>query len=146
MKLISAIAAFLIGLGAPGLIDNAALVDGVRNVDAIAIQAAVRSQIDALSENDAAGAFRFATLDSQARIGSPENFLKLIKKHYQPLHQHQLVLYARPQVVGGETFEAVRVTDRNSHVWLAVFRMEPAPGGLWKIDACYLLATKKISI
>lgn len=146
MKLISAVAAFLIGLGAPGWIDSAAVIDGVSNADAMAIQAAVRSQIDALSDNDAVGAFQFTTLDRRTEIGSPDKFLSLIKKHYQPLYQHQLVLYSRPEVVNGETFQAVRLTDRNGHVWLAVFRMEPEPGGLWKIDSCYLLETKKISI
>jgi hypothetical protein len=146
MKLILAATTLLGGLAVPAWIDNAAVIDGISDGDAKAIQVAVRSQIEALSVNDAVGAFQLATLDRQSRIGSPDKFLSLIKKHYQPLHQHLLVLYSRPAVVKGETFQAVRVTDKSSHVWLAVFQMQAEQGGRWKIDACYLLETKKVSV
>ncbi|CAN5318585.1 hypothetical protein BH11PSE11_BH11PSE11_36840 [soil metagenome] len=146
MKALLAGAAILACLGSPVLMERAEIVNGISKFDATEIQVAVKAQIDALAVEDADGAFRMATLDRQASIGSSEKFLKLIKKHYLPLHQHVYAHYALPKVVNGETFQAVRLTDRDSHVWLAVFKMAPGRDARWKIDGCYLLETKGVAI
>ena len=107
---------------------------------------AVETQLDAFAEDDAVGAFELATSDTQTKIGSPDNFLHLVKKHYNPIYRHQIVIFSSPEVIEGETIQLVRVTDRDSHVWLAIYRMQRETDGSWKIDGCQLLETTSISI
>lgn len=146
MKRLVVVASLLLGLGVPGWTTGAAVTDGISADDVIAIHVAVQTQLDAFAEDDAVGAFELATSDTQTKIGSPDNFLHLVKKHYSPIYRHQIVIFSQPEVIEGETIQVVRVTDRDSHVWLAVYHMQREADGSWKIGGCHLLETTSISI
>jgi hypothetical protein len=120
--------------------------DGVSPADAVAIHAVVQTQLDAFADDDAVAAFELATADTQTKVGSADNFLHMVKKHYNPIYRHQTVIFSHPEVIEGETIQLVRLTDRDSHVWLAIFRMQREMDGTWKIDNCHLLETTSISI
>lgn len=147
MKRILAMAGLIAGLTAPGWVGGAAVTDEeISAADAQAIHVAVQAQLDAFAEDDAVGAFQLATTDTQTRIGTPDRFLNLVKKHYNPIYRHQLALFSDPEVIGGETIQVVRLTDRDSRVWLAVYRMQWETDGAWKIDGCQLLETTSTAI
>jgi hypothetical protein len=121
-------------------------IDGLTTADAIAIHEAVQSQLDALSNDDAASAFDLATSEKRTLIGSAENFLRLIKEEYNPIYRYQYAIFSRPEVVDGDAIQIVRVTDGYGHVWLAVFWMLQDENSSWKIDGCQLLETSSISV
>lgn len=146
MKRLLVLTGLLFGLGAPGWTIGAAVEDGISTADAIAIQVVVQTQLNAFAEDDAVGAFELASLDTQTKIGNPDNFLHLVKKHYSPIYRHRLAMFSPPEVIEGETIQIVRVTDPDSHVWLAIYHMQREQDGSWKIDNCQLLETTSISI
>ncbi len=126
--------------------DVAVADEGISPADAVAIHVVVQTQLDAFAEDDAVGAFELATVDTQTKVGSADNFLHLVKKHYNPIYRSQIVIFSQPEVIEGETIQLVRVTDRDSHVWLAIYHMQQEADGSWKIDNCQLLETTSISI
>lgn len=147
MKRILILAGLLVGLAGNGWTREPPLAPStVSASDAIAIHIAVQSQLEALAEDDAAGAFALATKDTQSKIGSPERFLDLVKEHYTPMYRHQFALFSNPEVIDGQTIQVVRLTDPDRKVWVAVYRMEPAGDGTWKIDGCQLLETTTIAV
>lgn len=145
MKQLLATTGLLVVLGAPWW-NTAAAIDDITTADAIAIHETVQSQLEALSNDDAASAFELATPEKRMLIGSPDNFLRLIKEEYNPIYRYQRVLFSRPEVVNGDAIQVVRVTDGYSRVWVAVFWMQQGEDSSWKIDGCQLLETTAVSV
>lgn len=135
----------LLGLGASCLTGDA-MAAGMSPADEKAIHTVVQSQLDALAEDDAASAFALATPATRVQFGSPDNFLHIVKQHYNPMYSHRLALFSDPEVIDGTPIQIVRLTDRDSRVWLAVYKMQRDNDGSWKIDGCQLLETTSISI
>lgn len=145
MKRMLITAGLVVALGAPWR-TPAQAIDDITTADAIAIHEVVQSQLEALSNDDAASAFELATPEKRMLIGSPDNFLRLIKEEYNPIYRYQRVMFSRPEVVNGDAIQIVRVTDGYSRVWLAVFWMQQGEDSSWKIDGCQLLETTSVSI
>jgi hypothetical protein len=145
MKRLLATAGLLFGLCAPWW-SNAWAIDDITTADAIAIHEVVQNQLEALSNDDADSAFELATPEKRMLIGSPDNFLRLIKEEYNPIYRYQRVIFSRPEVINGDAIQIVRVTDGNSRVWLAIFWMQQGEDSNWRIDGCQLLETTSVSI
>lgn len=140
------VVALLIGLAIPLTTHGAEQSDShITAADAVAIHAVVQLQLDALAEDDAVVAFELATPAKRLQIGTPDNFMRLIKENYNPIYRHSRAIFSSPQLVNGNALQIVRLTDRNSQVWLAIFWMQRHEGS-WRIDGCHLLETTSISI
>lgn len=137
-------AGLLIGLC--GFWTHAAAIDTISAADAVAIHDAVRTQMNALSNDDADGAFELTTQEKRHLIGSSDRFLRMMKEEYNPLYRHLGVIFSSPEIVDGDAVQVVRVTDGAGKVWLAVFWMQQEGDGVWKIDGCHLLGTSTVSI
>jgi Domain of unknown function (DUF4864) len=144
MKRWLVLAGLLIGLSGPWT--SVAAIDALTTADAIAIHEAVRTQMEALSNDDAGSAFELTTQEKRHMIGSPDNFLRMMKEEYSPIYRHQNVIFSSPEVVDGDAVQVVRVTDGSGKVWLALFWMLQEDDGRWKIDGCHLLGTNTVSI
>ncbi len=114
--------------------------------DVLMIQEAIRGQLHALSEDDADSAFELTSPSIRSQIGSPENFLRIIKEEYAPIYRHLMVIFSAPQTLGDAIIQIVRLTDRESRVWLAIYNMQRDMTGNWKIDGCQLLQTSVVSV
>lgn len=145
MKQMLVKAGLLVALSLPWW-NSAQAIDDITTADAIAIHEVVQSQLEALSNDDAASAFELATPEKRMLIGSPDNFLRLIKEEYNPIYRYQRVIFSRPEVVDGDAVQLVRVTDGYSRVWLAVFWVLQGEDGVWRIDGCQLLETSSVSV
>lgn len=137
-------AGLLIGLCGPWT--HAAAIDAITTADAIAIREAVATQLVALSNDDASGAFALTSEGKRQLIGTPDNFLRMMKEEYNPLYRHLGTIFSQPEVVDGDAVQVVRVTDGAGKVWLAMFWMQQEDDGTWKIDGCHLLGTSTVSI
>lgn len=142
MKRLSAMAGLLFMLLVPAW-GNA--MNDITTADAIAIREVVEAQLRALSNDDAPGAFELATPEKRMQIGSPDNFLRLIKEQYQPIYHYQSVIFSRAEVVEGSPIQIVRVADADGKVWVAVFWMQQEEDSSWKIDGCQLFETSSVS-
>ncbi|HJV81964.1 DUF4864 domain-containing protein [Noviherbaspirillum sp.] len=145
MKRILAVASLLAGLSMPCW-SNAEAIGDITTADAIAIHEVVQSQLDALANDDAVSAFELATPEKRLLIGSPDNFLRIIKEEYNPIYRYQRAIFSKPEVVDGDAIQIVRVTDSVGHVWVAIFSMQQEDDSSWKIDGCQLLETASVSI
>jgi hypothetical protein len=124
----------------------AAAGEEIAQEDRIAITGVVQSQLDALADDDADAAFALATAAIRSRMGDSGTFLRIIKERFRPIYRHQLAIFSAPELVAGHTLQAVRLTDGNSSVWLAVYHMEREPDGSWKIAGCKLFETKTVAV
>lgn len=142
MKRLLAMAGLLFVFAAP-ICSNA--MDDITTADAIAIRETVESQLNALSHDDADGAFELATPKQRMMIGSPGRFLNIIKEHYPPIYRNESAIYFRAEVVDGDAMQIVRIADDEGKVWIAVFRMQQEDDSSWKIDGCFLFQTTSVS-
>lgn len=145
MKRLLVVASLFVWLGGPWW-SSAAAINDITAADAIAIHEVVQSQLVALSNDDAASAFELASPEKRMLIGTPDNFLRLIKEEYSPIYRHQRAIFSKPEVVNGDAIQIVRVTDSYSRVWLAIFWMQQEEDSSWKIDGCQLLETTSVSV
>jgi hypothetical protein len=129
-----------------GLLPLQASALQLRQDDMTAIQSAVQSQIDALVNDDADIAFELATPSTRTRLGTPDNFLRIIKEQYDPVYRHRLALYSDPKVIEGNVFQTVRLTDLDNRVWVAIYLMHKDEKGQWKIEGCQLVETPVVSV
>lgn len=114
--------------------------------DVASIQQAIRGQLHALAEDDAESAFELITPSIRSQMGTPENFLRIIKEEYSPIYRHLVVIFSAPQALGDAIIQIVRLTDRESRVWLAIYNMQRDMTGNWKIDGCQLMETSVVSV
>ncbi|HEX2531068.1 MAG TPA: DUF4864 domain-containing protein [Burkholderiaceae bacterium] len=140
-----AILGFLFALEMPLSAPNAAAAP-VAPADVKSIRHVVQSQLKALAEDDAAKAFSLATRSTRAQLGSADNFLQLIKEEYSPIYRNRLAIFSEAEIINGNTIQVVRITDRDSHVWVALYQMEREHDGSWKIDGCSLFETTSVSV
>lgn len=145
MKRVLVMASLLFSLAGSGWA-SPAVTEGISPADEAAIHDVVQSQLEALSNDDAAGAFALATSEKRMLIGSADNFLQLIKDEYNPIYRYQQVIFSRPESVDGDAIQVVSVTDSTSHVWLAVFWVQRDKDKRWKIDGCELLPTATLAV
>ncbi|HCY64652.1 MAG TPA: hypothetical protein DHV59_17890 [Oxalobacteraceae bacterium] len=143
MKRLALIVAMFVMLGGWSL---RATAEKLRESEMAQIRSAVQAQIEALAKDDAVKAFDLTTEDTRNRLGSPDNFLKMIKEKYDPVYRHRMALYSSPQIVLGKVYQAVRLTDLDSHVWVAIYLMHKDEEGTWKIDGCQLVQTMTIAV
>lgn len=114
--------------------------------DADAIHAVVQSQLDAFAEDDAVKAFSLSTSATRSRIGSADDFLRMVKQYYTPIYRHRRALFQSPEVVNGRIVLRVRLTDPDSNVWLALYHVQRESDGAWKIAGCKLIETASVSV
>ena len=125
---------------------RAEVLGALTSDDVNAIHAAVQSQLDALAQDDAARAFDLATSEKRMQVGTPDNFLRMMKYQYTPIYRNLGVIFSMPEVLDGDPIQAVRITDGDGHVWLAIFWMQRDQDTKWKIDGCQLFETDSVSI
>ena len=143
MKRWLAMIGLLFALAAPL---SSSTMDNITTADAIAIREAVESQLQALSHDDADGAFRLATPKQRMMIGSAAQFLNIIKEHYPPIYHYESAIFFPAEVIDGDPVQMVRLADDEGKVWIAVFRMQQQEeDSSWKIDGCFLFETTSVS-
>jgi len=114
--------------------------------DAAAIHETVQAQLDALAEDDAVAAFALTTLEKRELIGSPANFLRLVREMYEPIYRNKSQIFSPPEIVQGTAVQIVRIADSHSKVWVVVFWMLQEEDAHWRIDDYHLLETSSVSI
>lgn len=104
------------------------------------INAVIRRQLEAFARNDAQAAFRLASPGVQARFGTPEAFMAMVRQAYRPVYRHEIVRFMGLRRRNGRLIQYVLFTEANGSRWLAVYPMRRDARGEWRIDGCYLMA------
>ena len=106
--------------------------------DALAIRTVVTEQLDAFRRDDVERAFSLATSGIQAKFGSPEAFMEMVRTGYPVVYRPGSVHFAEPEILEGIVVQPVRMTDDEGRAWIAVYPMQRQPEGGWRIDGCEL--------
>jgi len=133
------------GLGLAIAAEKTAPVEKLAAADRQAIEKTIRDQLDAFEREDADGAFGFATPDIQRMFGSSENFMQMVREHYEPVYRATGVQFERLAQVDGQWVQTVRLTDDEGKVWRALFTMRRQVDHGWKVGGCQLVETSALS-
>lgn len=110
-----------------------------------AIEQTIRKQLDAFGRDDADVAFGFATPDIRRMFGSSDNFLEMVRDHYEPVYRAGGVQFGRLELVDRQWVQTVRIVDQEGRVWRALFTMKRQPDKSWKVGGCQLVQTRALS-
>ena len=128
------------GLGLSlGLTTAAAFADDVPDALAVKARAVVQAQLDAFAADDARRAFLLASPGARRHLGSPDNFINLVRKRYAVVYRPASVAFLKPQLIDGVVVLGVQMTDTQGAAWLATYTLERQPDGLFLIEGCELV-------
>lgn len=110
--------------------------------DQTAIRTVIERQLEAFRQDDADAAFAFASPMIQAKFGTPEVFLNMVKTSYQPVYRPRYVAFRDLYMVQGVPTQPVFLIGPDGVPVTAIYIMQKQPDGVWKIDGCHLKASK----
>jgi hypothetical protein len=110
--------------------------------DQKAIRTVIERQLEAFRQDDADAAFAFASPMIQAKFGTPEVFFNMVKTSYPPVYRPRYVAFRDLHMVQGVPTQPVFLIGPDGVPVTAIYIMQKQPDGVWKIDGCYLKASK----
>ncbi|HEY9905388.1 MAG TPA: DUF4864 domain-containing protein [Candidatus Sericytochromatia bacterium] len=115
----------------------------VTETDRSAIRSVIERQLQAFQNDDAIGAFAFASPGIQMQFVSPENFMHMVKTAYLAVYRPRSVLFEDLALMGGVLTQPVLLLDPEGTLMRALYLMEKQPDATWRIDGCYLVAGER---
>lgn len=107
--------------------------------DAAAIRAVIEHQLAAFQVDDAAAAFSDASPGIQAKFGTPDIFMEMVRTGYQPVYRPRQTEF-RELVAGPEgPVQKVFFVGPDDRPVLALYSMEREDDGSWRISGCVLI-------
>ena len=108
--------------------------------DRTAIRTVIERQLEALRRDDAIGAFAFASPEIQAKYGTPENFMAIVKTFYEPVYRpRRLGGFTNLHIMDGQLTQPVLLVGPDGDFVVALYAMQRQPDGNWKILGCSLI-------
>ena len=123
-----------------------ARAEDIAPADRAAIARVIQDQIAAFRVDDAARAFGFASPGIQAKFGTPEQFLEMVRMGYFPVYRAEDVTFGDIAIEHGAPVQAVQIHDAKGEGVLALYFMERQPDGSWKINGCLLTKLPEHSV
>lgn len=108
------------------------------SADSEAFQKIIKQQMNAFAADNAAEAFSFATNNLKRQFQTPEFFLEMVRRGYQPVYRPKSVTFGLSKVTDIGPTQEVYVTGPKGKNWLAVYSFEKQQDGSWRISGCYL--------
>ncbi|MHA7880828.1 MAG: DUF4864 domain-containing protein [Saccharospirillum sp.] len=98
----------------------------------------ITSQLAALQNGDAEGAWAFAHTSIRTMFGSPERFYQMVNQGYRPLIDFTQVTFQEAEQADPVWIQPVRLRDTNNDEFIAFYAMQRNVGGEWRIAGCQL--------
>jgi hypothetical protein len=125
-----------------GLATGVAWPAEVPEAQAAKAREVVQAQLDAFAADDARRAFLLASPSARRHLGSPDNFINLVRRNYAVVYRPASVAFLKPQLIDGVVILGVQMTDAQGSAWLATYQLERQPDGIFLIDGCELVANE----
>lgn len=110
--------------------------------DAAAIRAVIEAQLAAFQRDDGAEAFSYAAPQIQAQFGTPERFMRMVRRGYAPVYRPRQVFFRDLLRHEGRVVQPLLVTAQDGRVLIALYTMARQPDGSWRIGGVALLPAK----
>jgi hypothetical protein len=102
--------------------------------DKAAIAGVIQDQIAAFKVDDASRAFGYASPAIQAKFGTPEEFLNMVRTGYGQVYRAAQVSFRELVIEQGVPVQPVEIRGMDGTGVLALYFMERQPDGSWKIN------------
>lgn len=112
----------------------------VNDTDRAAIRSVIERQLEAFQDDDAIGAFAFASPGIQRQFETPENFMHMVTTGYQAVYRPRSVLFEEVTSISGALTQPVLLLDFDGMPVRALYLMEKQADGTWRINGCYLVS------
>ena len=103
-------------------------------------QGIIRSQLDAMSRDDAAGAYSYAAPEIQGLFQEADSFMTMVRRNYPPVYRHKSYEFGDGRAEAGKVIQEVKLVDADGVPWQAFYTLEQQPDGSVKITGCVLKA------
>jgi ketosteroid isomerase-like protein len=111
------------------------------------IKAVIESQLNAFAVDDGAQALTFAAPIVQQIFKTPEQFMAMVKKGYQPVYRNSARVFGAVIEDGlGRPSMRVVLTGADGKRYEALYAMEKQQDGSWKIAGCILLQVPALDV
>src|SRR5262245_23213489 len=121
-----------------GLVGQAA-AQTVSDSDRATFRGIISSQIEAFRGGDAVKAFSFASPTLNHQFGTPEVFMEMVRRAYQPVIDPQSFTFGPVTAeMNGRPTQVVTIVDRAGKSWTALYAFEHQPDGSWRISGVIL--------
>lgn len=120
--------------------------DVVSDSDANAIRQVITDQLDAFRRDDGNTAFGYAAPSIQARFGSAETFMEMVRLGYPAVYRSIDATFEPPRLIGESTIQEVIVTGQDGQSFLAVYLMELQDDSSWRITGCSLVPVPDVQV
>ncbi|MGV3741658.1 MAG: DUF4864 domain-containing protein [Burkholderiaceae bacterium] len=114
--------------------------------DAQEIRSVIQSQLHAVSRDDAEVAFSFTSTSTRGELGSPDDFMDLIRHDFPMLYRHRQVMFEEPDIDVNHATQIVQFIDEKDSVWVGIYKMQREKNGSWKVAGCQLIETASVYI
>jgi ketosteroid isomerase-like protein len=105
------------------------------------IKAVIEEQLNAFAVDDGATALTYAAPMVKQIFRTPEQFMAMVKKGYQPVYRNSARLFGDVFQDGlGRPAMRVVLTGADGKRYEAMYAMEKQADGTWKIAGCVILA------
>jgi Domain of unknown function (DUF4864) len=136
VRALAALILFLVLMAGTALAQDLSLSDS----DRAAIRDIIGKQVEAFQRDDGATAFGYASPAIQGMFGTPEAFMDMVRRGYQPVYRPRVFDFAEIVDLQGQPAQKVRVIGPDGRPVTAFYPMTQLPDGSWRINGCFLQA------
>ena len=118
---------------------------GTAAADHAGIETDIPMQIEAFRHDDAKAAFAAAAPNIQARFGTPERFLGIVQRLYQPVYRPREFAFREVVSDAGELIQKVEIVGPDGAHELARYAMARQADGSWRNAGCELTKSEELN-
>ena len=106
------------------------------------VRAVVQAQLEAFAADNARQAFALAAPGLQTQIGTPENFMAMVRSSYPVVYAPASVVFLKPESQDADVIQRVQMTDSRGKPWLAIYSMQRQKDKSWRISGCVVVESR----
>ncbi len=112
--------------------------DPINTSDRQEIAKVILGQMAAFKAENGDAAFAFSAPNVREKFGSPETFMEMIRKDYEPVYNPRSVQFGALSLSHVGPVQHVFVLDPNAVAFVALYLMKRGNNGRWQIAGCVL--------
>ena len=109
------------------------------------IQKTIESQLFAFQADDAVTAYSFAAPNIQSIFPTPDRFMTMVKRGYQPVYRPQSYAFGEQRPLNGQMAQEVQLIGPQGDSWTALYTLQQQSNGDWKITGVQLVKSPGLS-
>lgn len=106
----------------------------------------IERQLDAFARDDGGAAYGLASPAIQEMFSSEATFMEMVRRGYQPVYRAKTHSFADARDTESGFEQLVRILDDHGQDWDALYSLEKASDGTWRISGCRLIKSVERSV